>query len=158
VTDLDLTHTARVWRRTQEALPARPQRCSDERVSDHERNKKIVTEFLDLAFNQKRPADAFARYVGAEYVQHNPHAPDGAEASADHLAAFLAATPQLRLDIRRVVAEDDLVVTHSLMAFTPDDRGHAVMDIVRISEGRIVEHWDVSQPVPASPANPNTMF
>lgn len=127
-------------------------------MSDLELNKKIVTAFLDLVFNEKRPADAFARYVGDGYVQHNPHAPDGAECSAVHLAGFLETTPGLRIDIRRMVAEGDLVVTHSLMTFTPDDRGTAAMDIVKITGGRIVEHWDVAQAVPAEPANANTMF
>ncbi len=60
--------------------------------------------------------------------------------------------------LKRVIAEDDLVVLHYHLKMTPDDLGQAVVDIFRVEDGRIVEHWDVLQPVPAESANTNTMF
>ncbi|MBM7790194.1 nuclear transport factor 2 family protein [Tenggerimyces flavus] len=127
-------------------------------MADLEQNKQLVASYLHQVFNEKGPAEAFAKYIGDKYVQHNPMAPDGAEASLRFLTGFVAQFPELRLEIRRVIAEGDLVVTHSMMTMSPSDRGSAVMDSVRLEAGRIVEHWDVAQAIPKSSANHNTMF
>ena len=124
-------------------------------MTESQRNKEVVLAFLRLAFTEKRPADAFAEYVGENYVQHNPHAPAGAEASARYLAAFVARFPELSLDVHRVIAEDDLVCTHSLLRLTPASRGSAIADVLRVRDGRIVEHWDVVQEVPEATASGN---
>ncbi|WHT20713.1 nuclear transport factor 2 family protein [Crossiella sp. CA-258035] len=123
-----------------------------------EQHKRTVQDFLNLAFNYKRPAEAFARHVHPDYVQHNPHAPDGAAASAAHLTDFVARFPALSLEIKRVFADRDHVITHCHLKLTPESRGTAIMDIMRLWEGRIVEHWDVAQEVPEQAANSNTMF
>jgi predicted SnoaL-like aldol condensation-catalyzing enzyme len=122
-----------------------------------QQNKEVVLGFLRLAFGEKRPADAFAEYVGDDYVQHNPHAPARADASAEYLAGFVARFPELSLDVRRVVAEGDLVCTHSLMRLTPGSRGSAIADVMRVRDGRIVEHWDVVQEIPEATAGGNPM-
>lgn len=127
-------------------------------MSDLAQNKKTVLGFVNLAFNDKQPQDAVAKYLGADYVQHNPQVPDGRDAAAATLTGFIGGFPGLSIDVRRVVAEDDLVVTHSLLKLSPDDRGSAVTDIFRIRHGEIVEHWDVLQEVPETAANDNTMF
>ncbi|WIY03498.1 nuclear transport factor 2 family protein [Amycolatopsis mongoliensis] len=126
-------------------------------MTETQRNKEVVLAFLRTAFTEKRPADAFAAYVGDDYVQHNPHAPAGADASAEYLAGFVVRFPELSLEVRRVVAEDDLVCTHSLMRLTPGSRGSAIADVMRVRDGRIVEHWDVVQEVPESTAGGNPM-
>ena len=64
----------------------------------------------------------------------------------------------MSLEIKRAVAKGDLVVTHSLLKTTPDDRGTAMADIFRLEDGKVVEHWDVVQPVPESAANDHPMF
>jgi predicted SnoaL-like aldol condensation-catalyzing enzyme len=52
-----------------------------------------------------------------------------------------------------------MVVTHSHITKTPQDLGQAVADIFRLNrQGKVVEHWDVIQDVPATSANDNTMF
>ena len=122
-----------------------------------QQNKEVVLGFLRRAFGEKRPADAFAEYVGDDYVQHNPHAPAHADASAEYLAGFVARFPELSLDVRRVVAEGDLVCTHSLMRLTPGSRGSAIADVMRVRDGRIVEHWDVVQEIPEVTASGNPM-
>jgi predicted SnoaL-like aldol condensation-catalyzing enzyme len=71
---------------------------------------------------------------------------------------FAEQFPQMSLDIKRVVAEGDLVVTHSLLKTSPEDRGTAAADIFRLENGKVVEHWDVLQPVPESAANDHPMF
>ncbi|WP_370970670.1 nuclear transport factor 2 family protein [Amycolatopsis sp. cg9] len=126
-------------------------------MTDSQRNKEVVLGFLRVAFEEKRPVEAFESYVGEGYVQHNPHAPGSAAESARYLARFVREFPELRLEVKRVVAEDDLVCTHSLMRLTPDARGSAIADVMRVREGRIVEHWDVVQEVPEDTVSGNSM-
>jgi predicted SnoaL-like aldol condensation-catalyzing enzyme len=120
--------------------------------------KRIVLDFFDLAFVQREAAKAAERYLGTEYKQHNPLAPDGPEAFVGFIGVFLGQAPQISFDLKRVIAEDDLVVLHYHLKMSPDDLGQAVVDIFRVEDGRIVEHWDVLQPVPAESANSNGMF
>jgi predicted SnoaL-like aldol condensation-catalyzing enzyme len=120
--------------------------------------KRIVLDFFDLAFVKREAAQAAERYLGTEYKQHNPLAPDGPEAFVSFIGVFLKQTPQMSFDLKRVIAEDDLVVLHYHLRMTPDDLGQAVVDIFRVEDDRIVEHWDVLQQVPAESANTNGMF
>ena len=121
-------------------------------------NKKAVREFYNLAFNQQKPEAAVERYVGTSYRQHNPGAGDGSAPFIEFVRGFAAAYPSLHFDLKRQVAEGDLVVTHSHLVREPGDRGVAVMDIFRLDGGKIVEHWDVLQDIPDEAANNNTMF
>jgi predicted SnoaL-like aldol condensation-catalyzing enzyme len=113
-------------------------------------NKRIVREFCELAINQGRPEDAVKRYIGPYYRQHNPQAGDGPEPFIQVVRGFAGAFPQLQVTIKRQVAEGDLVVQHSHFVRQPGDRGMAVIDIFRLENGKIVEHWDVLQ---GSPGN-----
>ncbi len=74
------------------------------------------------------------------------------------MQGFAEQFPQMSVDIKRAVAEGDLVVTHSLLKTSPEDRGTAAADIFRLEDGKVVEHWDVVQPVPESAANDHPMF
>ena len=127
-------------------------------MADLERNKQTVVAFFTRAFNDHEPADAVAKYVGSEYIQHNPDTPDGAAAFVESTKKLIAQYPELGVEIRRVIAEDDLVVTHDLVKGSPDQRGLAGIDIFRLEDGKIVEHWDVRQAVPEQAANGNSMF
>ena len=123
-----------------------------------EENKRLVREYYELAFNAQQPEEAVARYQGPYYRQHNPQAADGGEPFIGFVRYMAGAYPQMRIDIKRLVAEGDLVVTHSHLVREPGDRGQAVVDIFRLENGKIVEHWDVLQDVPEQAANTNTMF
>jgi predicted SnoaL-like aldol condensation-catalyzing enzyme len=124
-------------------------------MADLDANKQTVREFYELAFNGKKPEEAVERYVGPRYIQHNPQAPDGTEA----FIGFVKAFPEGSVDIRRVVAEGDIVVTHSLLKFSSDDeRGTVAADFFRVEDGKVVEHWDVLQPFPEESANEHPMF
>jgi predicted SnoaL-like aldol condensation-catalyzing enzyme len=124
-----------------------------------ERNKATVVAYYTTAFNDKKPEEAVAKYGGPVYIQHNPQAGDGFQAFIDFVKFFTTQNPQLHVDIKRVIAECDLVVTHSHLTLNPTDRGSAVADIFRLNrDGKIVEHWDVIQAVPETSANDNTMF
>ncbi|HVL97715.1 MAG TPA: ester cyclase [Egibacteraceae bacterium] len=122
-----------------------------------ERNKQTVVAYLELALNDKQPAQAAEAYLGSHYIQHNPQVADGADAFVEFVTGFTQQFPDLHLDIKRVIAEGDLVATHGLLTVAPADRGTAVTDIFRLEDGKIVEHWDVMQPVPEEAANPNAM-
>jgi predicted SnoaL-like aldol condensation-catalyzing enzyme len=123
-----------------------------------ERNKNTVVAYYDMAFNQKQPELAVAMFVGPDYKQHNPLAASGKEPFIAFVKAASQQFPDLHVDIKRVIAEGDLVVTHSHFTLGPEDRGSAVVDIFRIENGKVVEHWDVIQMIPERPANENTMF
>ena len=123
------------------------------------RNKENVVAFYELAFNQHKLEEAVAQYVAEPYIQHNPGVADGGKAFIDAFAPFLKEHPQSHADIKRVIAEDDLVVVHVHSQLTPEERGEAVIDIFRLDEnGKIVEHWDVAQPIPEKTASGHTMF
>lgn len=121
-------------------------------------NKKVVESFYNMAFNEHRPGEAAQKYLGRVYTQHNPQAGDGPQAFIDFVTGWTKSNPNLSAEIKRVVAEGDLVVAHVHIKTNSQDRGIAAMDIFRVADGRIVEHWDVIQPVPETAANQNTMF
>ena len=120
--------------------------------------KRLVLDFFDLAFVKREAAQAAERYLGAQYKQHNPTAPDGAEVFPNLISGLFAQAPEASFHLKRAIAEHDLVVLHYNLKMFPDDRGQAVVDIFRVEDGRIVEHWDVMQAVPAEWANTNGMF
>ncbi|HTI22518.1 MAG TPA: nuclear transport factor 2 family protein [Kutzneria sp.] len=120
-------------------------------------NTATVLAFYRQAFNDGEPELA-AAHLGATYTQHNPQAPDGADGFIAYVHQMRGRFPELRVDVKRAIAEKDLVVTHTNMRLRPGDRGVAVADIWRLADGKIVEHWDVIQPVPDESANANTMF
>ena len=125
--------------------------------ADPEANKKAVLEFYDKALNQK-DFDAASKYFGPRYVQHNPGAPDGIEGFKAFIAQRKEKFPNARSEIKRAFAEGDYVILHVHSVREPGERGVAIVDIFRLENGKIVEHWDVVQPIPEKTANSNGMF
>lgn len=128
-------------------------------VDTLQNNKKLVVDFYSEVL-LKGNAKAIDRYIGDVYIQHNPNLPDGKEALRQLVESFPPRDPDAAPggEIVRVVAENDLVVLHVRNFNWPGPHGGAIVDIFRVEDGMIVEHWDVIQAVPAESRNSNTMF
>ena len=125
--------------------------------ADPTANKKTVVDFYEKAINQK-DFDAASRYLGSRYIQHNPVAPDGAEGLKGFIGFLKSKFPDSKSEIKRVFAEGDYVILHVHAVREPGTRGRAIVDIFRLEDGKIVEHWDVVQDIPEKAANSNGMF
>jgi predicted SnoaL-like aldol condensation-catalyzing enzyme len=133
-------------------------------MADFENNKKVVVDFYNTAFAEKDPEKALM-YVGDYYRQHNPNVPDGKDAFLAFAKQRAVESPGRVFDIKRVIAEGDYVVLHSYHVFQETDKdypdvphGRVAADIFRLENGKIVEHWDVLQAVPAKAVHNNTMY
>jgi predicted SnoaL-like aldol condensation-catalyzing enzyme len=122
-----------------------------------EQNKKIVAAFYDAAVNQKDFEKA-SQYLGARYTQHNPLAADGREGFKGFIAFLKEGFPNNRSEIKRIFADGDYVIVHVHAVREPGTRGNAIVDIFKLEDGKVVEHWDVIQPIPEKTANDNGMF
>lgn len=146
------------------ATPAAAQRRapSDAAMRAHhaetERNRQIVTSFIRMFYGEGRVREAFMTYVAPGYIQHNPLAADGRDAAIAALEPFFAATPGAIREVQRIMVDGDLAVVHLRSRANAQDRGFAIVDILRLENGMIVEHWDVIQAVPEQSRNPHPMF
>ncbi|KIU51616.1 MULTISPECIES: nuclear transport factor 2 family protein [Bradyrhizobium] len=125
--------------------------------AQQEANRKAVLAFYEKGLNQK-DADAALAYVGNRYVQHNPGAADGPDGFRKFIAFLREKFPNSHSEIKRSFVDGDYVILHVHAVREPGTRGNAIIDIFKLEDGKIVEHWDVVQPIPENPANSNTMF
>jgi predicted SnoaL-like aldol condensation-catalyzing enzyme len=126
---------------------------------DLERNKHNAVAYYTMAFNDKNPRRAVELYGGDEYIQHNPLAPNGFDAFIAFVDSFTTAFPDAHIDIRRVFAECDFVITHAVATGADPvytTLGTKLVDIFRLdANGKIVEHWDVAAAISPTSANGN---
>lgn len=120
-------------------------------------NKSTVVSFLTLASSGKID-EAFEEYVSAGFRHHNPFFEGTAETLQAGMKTNAQQNPNKVLEVKRVIAENDFVVTNSHVRQNPDALGAAVVHIFRFEEGKIVELWDLGQPVPEKSLNENGMF
>ena len=120
-----------------------------------ESNKEMVAKFYQELFGDKDPT-AIDRYIGEYYIQHNPALPDGKEALSNAVKVWFKDVPKEKVDILRIAADGDLVFLH--IRGKAGNKERAIVDIFRIENNKIVEHWDVIQEVPDKSANDHPMF
>jgi predicted SnoaL-like aldol condensation-catalyzing enzyme len=113
--------------------------------------------FVELFYTQKKVGAAFDFLVADDYTQHNPNIPDGPAAAVAALTPKFDGSPGAHFEVQRILVDGDLAMVH-VKATRPGAPPTAVADIYRFAGGRIVEHWDVLQPVPADPVHDHPMF
>ncbi len=123
-----------------------------------QRNKENAKAFYSLMFNDDKPTEAIEKYAGAEYIQHNPHVPDGKKGFIEYFENISKKYPGKKVYFKREIAEDNYVVLHCYQTW-PGFPDYASIDIFRFDDdGKIVEHWDTLQTIPEKFAHDNGMF
>jgi len=130
--------------------------CASER-EQQEASKKIVLEFYEQAINRK-DFESASKYLGPQYVQHNQRAADGRDGLKSFIQYLRDKYPKAHSEIMRVFADGDHVILHVHAVREPGTRGIAIVDIFRLLNGKIVEHWDVHEDILDKAANSNGMF
>lgn len=123
---------------------------------DLEKNKQVVRDFLELAFNQGKPEIAVGKYLGDTYIQHYELIGDGPEAIVEFAREHAAI--DVKLDIKQIMAEDDRVLVFSHVTMRGNERGTATFDLFRLENGIIVEHWGLDKPVPERTVSGRSVF
>jgi len=134
-------------------------------AATEERNRAAVLRYMQAFINQ-RDMNALDEVMVADWIAHNPAEGNGRDALKELAAGWFQQFPQLHADVKRVFADGDFVVTHTHYTVNAQDRGNdwapgsaATVDIFRLEDGKIVEHWDVVQrPIPEESVNGNSMF
>jgi predicted SnoaL-like aldol condensation-catalyzing enzyme len=122
-----------------------------------ELNKQNAIEFYRMAYMGK-PAEAIEKYVGAEYIQHNPAVKNGFKGFIEYFELMSKEYPDKDIDFVRAVAEGNMVALHTHQTWPGNDE-YVTMDFFRFDNtGKIVEHWDSIQQIPKETECDNTMY
>ncbi len=122
-----------------------------------EKNRKIIEAFVEVFYRQKDVEKAFKEYVAEDYIQHNPNILDGREVAIAALKPKFSNLDAI-FDIKRIIVDGNMAMIHLHGRMNKTQLGGAVADIYRLENGKIVEHWDVLQPIPEKAVNPHPMF
>lgn len=108
-------------------------------------NTELVRRAYDTLY-VKGDAEGIAEFVRDDFIDHNPIAPSGKQAAMEFLRN--SPLPSATAEVKRILADEQYVMVHAHLKFGDGETGQAVVDIWRIEDGLIAEHWDVVQPVP----------
>lgn len=122
-----------------------------------ETNKTVVLDFIDKAVNQGN-IEAASMHFGERYIQHNPNIADGANGFKAYLQQLKQSFPLVRGEVKRIFAEGDFVIVHMHAKREPEEEGLAIVDIFRLKDSKLVEHWEVRQPIADSKLHANSMI
>lgn len=134
------------------AIPDASDVQSDRYRATTERNRAIITDFVTLLYEKRQPRVAFEKYVDEGYIQHNPIIADGRENALKWLEPVFA-KPDAEIQVRRVLVDGEYATVQIIGRMGPDDPGSAVINIFRLEDGIITEHWDVTQAMPSQTAS-----
>ena len=124
---------------------------------DSAQNKQNAIAFYKTAY-EGNPRLAVEKYVGSEYIQHNPDVANGTEGFIEYFERMQREYPNKSIEFVRCIAEGNLVALHTHQVW-PDNDQYVTMDFFRFdADGKVVEHWDSIQQIPESSKNPNTMY
>jgi predicted SnoaL-like aldol condensation-catalyzing enzyme len=127
------------------------------RDNQEEANLQLVLDMFEQVLNPMNSAAA-DRFISPDYVQHSQLTSPGREAFKAFLDNIKVETPEAVHDVKRAFVDGDHVIVHYHVRRWPGDLGWAVIDIFRIEDGMIVEHWDVLQDIVEGGPNPNSPF
>jgi len=120
-------------------------------------NKDTAISFLTMA-SSGNVREAYLKWIGNGFRHHNPYFDGSAGALMSAMEENARQNPNKTLEVKRAIAEGEFVVIHSHVRQKSGDLGAAVVHIFRFEEGRIVELWDLGQPVPEKSPNQYGMF
>lgn len=128
-------------------------------MSSPEANKALLREHMRMMLEEGKWEQAIDTYVDENIIQHSPYLKDGAEAVKEGVGRkMFQENPGASYEIKQMFAEDDLVAMFGHFRLSPEDRGTAAFDMFRVRDGKLVEHWDVLQPIAEESENENSMF
>ena len=119
-------------------------------------NREIVKRFADLFYAQHKVRLAFETYAATTYVQHSPGIADGRDAAIAVLEPMFS-RPNFVVHIRRILVDGDMAAV-MIHADREGAAGGALVDLFRLKDGKIVEHWDVNERIPVQASNPHPFF
>jgi len=127
------------------------------RSPQEEANLKLVLDMFSAVLNPMNSA-AVDRFISPDYIQHNQMVEPGVGSLKAFLDMIRAETPEAVHEVKRAFVDGDHVIVHYHVRRWPGDPGWAVIDVFRVEDGLIAEHWDVMQDVTEGGPNPNSPF
>ena len=125
----------------------------------------VGRDFVHMFFVQHNVTAALNKYAAPDLIQHNPDIENGGDGDLKFFAARRKRDPshfqpesQWRDSVDHFLVDHDLFAVHHHVYTSATDRGRVFLDLYRVVNGRIVEHWDIIQPVPDASKNSNTMW
>jgi predicted SnoaL-like aldol condensation-catalyzing enzyme len=127
------------------------------RIEQEQKNLDAVLDFYEAVINGQQYERAM-EFLDDNYIQHKPEVEDGPEGVLNFVRRVYEQSPRHRARIVRSFVEDDYVFLHVHITNAVEAENLAVMDIFRVEDGKLMEHWDVAMPVPETARNDNGMF
>jgi predicted SnoaL-like aldol condensation-catalyzing enzyme len=126
-------------------------------TKQEEKNLKAVLDFYDVVINGQQYSRVY-EFVDKNYIQHKPEVEDGPEGLLDFVRWIYSQSPQHKARIIRSFVDGDYVILHVHVINGAEAKDIAVIDIFRVEDGMLMEHWDVASPVPLNAKNDNGVF